>query len=80
MSPAQVVETSVNNYYDSPCQDFLYPQDHTQTRFDTTSDHSRKLKSNNINEELALTSVNSSTLARFYIGVTVSLDRQKDLL
>ena len=67
MTSAQVVETSVNNY-DSPFQDYLYPQDHTQ-RFDTTRDHSRKRKSNDINEELALTSVNSSILARFYICI-----------
>ena len=50
MTSAQVVETSVNNY-DSPFQDYLYPQDHTQRRFDTTRDHSRKRKSNKINEE-----------------------------
>ena len=50
MTSAQVVETSVNNY-DSPFQDYLYPQDHTQTRFDTTRDHSRKRKSNKTNEE-----------------------------
>ena len=37
--------------YNSPCQDYLYPQDHTQTRFDTTCDHSWKRKSNNINEQ-----------------------------
>ena len=39
------IEISVNNY-DSPCQDYLYPQDHTQRGFDITSDHSRKRKSN----------------------------------
>ena len=67
MTSDQVVEISVNNN-DSPCQDYLYLQDHTQTRFDT-SEHLKKRKSNNICEELALTSVKSSTLAKFYIGI-----------
>ena len=67
MTSTQVVQISVNNY-DSPCQDYLYPQDHTQTRFDT-SDHLKKRKSNNSYEELALTDAKSSNLASFYMGI-----------
>jgi len=64
---SEVVDSSFN--YDNPCQDYLYPQDHTQTKFDATFDHFREHKTNNINEEYALTGVNSSTSARFYKGI-----------
>ena len=46
---SEVVDSSFN--YDNPCQDYLYPQDHTQTKFDATFDHFREHKTNSINEE-----------------------------
>ena len=54
--------------YDSPCQDYLNPQDPTQIRFDTTSDHQKTSMKNRL--QLVQT-------APPWIGSTKASDKKK---